>query len=327
MEYQHLYKKAWTDIVNLQENVQLYKQMLNNLVNQQKEEEEKYKDEILILNKIISDHHQLHTEEVEDLKEQLAHTKDALEMKEYLLQEKENKWKEFEDVIVAYAEDHEDLVDKLAEIDYLWDEVTSQRKISNVVKENCDLKVKINELESHLSEYMSSMTCENQEWDSPIYDDEPATTKYAKTTKLQFSDSPVDDQYQSGTMSTKNRHLEPPCKSRFRRSRFGSSNILEDNSNSTEECSKTPKIAQNYQTVPKNPEISIVPLEQDVSQSEAFKQVRESIINPEGEDVQDSDLPRLYVNEDEDFDDCLHTLSASIKLNGNEDFGEAVYVE
>jgi len=119
MGYQQLYKKAQNEISRLRELIEINKQVMENLLLQNKESEEKYKDEIIILNKIISDHHKLHTEEVQDLKERLEHTKDALEMKEYLLQEKENKWKEFEDVVVSFASNHPDLQEELCQIDYL----------------------------------------------------------------------------------------------------------------------------------------------------------------------------------------------------------------
>lgn len=165
---QQLYTEASSEISMLRHNLKVNKDLMASLISQHQESEDKLNGEILILKKIISDHKRLHQDEVNDLKEQLTHTKDALEMKEYLLQEKENKWKEFEAVVAEYAGDHDSLIDKLGDIDYLWDEVASTRKITNVVQENTDLKVQIDELKSHISEVMSNITCNDLENPSPL---------------------------------------------------------------------------------------------------------------------------------------------------------------
>ncbi|CAI2374610.1 unnamed protein product [Moneuplotes crassus] len=338
MEYQQLYKKACEEISRLQENVSINKQVIENLVLQLRETDEKCQNEIMILNKIISDHHKLHNAEVGDLKEQLADTKDALEMKEYLLQEKENKWKEFEDVIVSYANQHPDLQEKLSQIDYLCDEVTSQRKISNVVKENEDLKAKITSLKSQLSEVVSNMThmeLEHDEKTSPKFYLEPCTAKSLMRKNLHFANEneELQNQYKSGNMSTKNRLLEPPCMAKYKRNRFGSTNIpYEENSKSTDEGSRIVKSQEKFKNInwDEAPESSSFGnCSKHNSHPEAGVELDlkmdESSIDLDCCAIQENSHPsQIYFDRDEVLDDCLEVLSRNDNKEGFENFADAI---
>ncbi len=72
--------------------------------------------------------------------------KDKLERKEFFMQNKEKKWLEVEKILEEYAEEDEELREKLYELRV---NVFTNKKISNVVEENEKLKI---ELDSALEE-------------------------------------------------------------------------------------------------------------------------------------------------------------------------------
>lgn len=82
------------------------------------------------------------TENAQIFEEQLNELKDKLERKEYFMQTKERKWLEVEKILEEYAEEDEELREKLYDLRV---NVFSNKKISNVVEENEKLKVQLDQ--------------------------------------------------------------------------------------------------------------------------------------------------------------------------------------
>jgi len=70
----------------------------------------------------------------------MTELKDKLERKEYFMQSKEKKWLEVEKILEEYADEDDELRDKLLELRV---NVFSNNKISNVVEENEKLKFQL----------------------------------------------------------------------------------------------------------------------------------------------------------------------------------------
>jgi hypothetical protein len=68
----------------------------------------------------------------------LGELRDKLERKEFFMQSKEKKWLEVEKILEEYAEEDEELREKLYDLRV---NVFANKKISNVVEENEKLKV------------------------------------------------------------------------------------------------------------------------------------------------------------------------------------------
>lgn len=116
---------------------------------------QRHADEVVILKKLIEEEKYERDCKVTSLREQIRELKDNLEYKETFMQTKEKKWSDVEKIFVEYAKEDEDLQNKLDELNYIWDICSTARKIGSVVEENMDLKEKINELQSQLSEVMT----------------------------------------------------------------------------------------------------------------------------------------------------------------------------
>jgi uncharacterized coiled-coil DUF342 family protein len=76
------------------------------------------------------------------LEEQLQELRDKLERKEFFMQNKEKKWLEVEKILQEYAEEDDELREKLYDLRV---NVFSNKKISNVVEENEKLKMSLDQ--------------------------------------------------------------------------------------------------------------------------------------------------------------------------------------
>lgn len=85
--------------------------------------------------------------------------------------DKEKKWGELERIVVNYARKDVRLRNKLSEIKYIWDDPSSKRRITTVVKENEELKIQIDEMKSEIEEIKSQMG-DSKSIPTWIYEDE-----------------------------------------------------------------------------------------------------------------------------------------------------------
>jgi DNA repair exonuclease SbcCD ATPase subunit len=74
------------------------------------------------------------------LQERISDLNEAIERKEFLFQLKEQKWAAIEYVMVDYAREDLKLQRMLADLRYIWDDVSKRRNVRNVLQENEDLK-------------------------------------------------------------------------------------------------------------------------------------------------------------------------------------------
>lgn len=116
---------------------------------------QKHNDEVVLLKKLIEEEKYERDCKVSNLREKIRELKDNLEYKETFLQTKEKKWSDVEKIFVEYARNDVNLQKKLNKLNYICDECTSVRKISTVIEENMELREKVIELHSQLSEAMT----------------------------------------------------------------------------------------------------------------------------------------------------------------------------
>ena len=74
------------------------------------------------------------------LTQKIKELNEAIERKEFLFQLKEQKWTCIEKVMVDYAREDTRLQRMLADLRYIWDDVSTRRNVTNVLQENEDLK-------------------------------------------------------------------------------------------------------------------------------------------------------------------------------------------
>jgi len=84
-------------------------------------------------------------------KEKIRELNESIERKEFLFQLKEQKWSAIEEIMVNYAREDEKLQRMLADLRYIWDDVSTQRNVKNVLQENEHLKKVISEQEEKIS--------------------------------------------------------------------------------------------------------------------------------------------------------------------------------
>lgn len=96
--------------------------------------------QVLLLQQICNEYQTKEEENNQIYEEQMTELKDKLERKEYFMQSKEKKWLEVEKILEEYADEDDELRDKLLELRV---NVFSNNKISNVVEENEKLKFQL----------------------------------------------------------------------------------------------------------------------------------------------------------------------------------------
>ena len=74
------------------------------------------------------------------LNSKIKELNEAIERKEFLFQLKEQKWTCIEKVMVDYAREDIKLQRMLADLRYIWDDVSTRRNVKNVIQENEELK-------------------------------------------------------------------------------------------------------------------------------------------------------------------------------------------
>jgi hypothetical protein len=74
------------------------------------------------------------------LQEKISDLSEAIERKEFLFQLKEQKWAAIEHIMVDYAREDLKLQRMLADLRYIWDDVSTRRNVKNVLQENDDLR-------------------------------------------------------------------------------------------------------------------------------------------------------------------------------------------
>lgn len=74
------------------------------------------------------------------LSERISELEEAVERKEFLFQLKEQKWAAIENIMVDYAREDVKLQQMLADLRYIWDDVSTKRNVKNVLQENEDLR-------------------------------------------------------------------------------------------------------------------------------------------------------------------------------------------
>lgn len=72
--------------------------------------------------------------------EQIQDIRDKLERKEYFMQNKEKKWLEIEKILHEYLEEDDELMSEVKKIKFMVD---PNKKITNVIEENNQLKVEL----------------------------------------------------------------------------------------------------------------------------------------------------------------------------------------
>ncbi|CAI2366930.1 unnamed protein product [Moneuplotes crassus] len=100
-------------------------------------------DKCLILEQIKSYFEQAAEEAETNCKDQIADLMDQLDRKEYIIQLKEYKWNEIEQILSIYIKSDFNLRSKLGQLKYLCDDTSSGRGISSVIKENEILRNKL----------------------------------------------------------------------------------------------------------------------------------------------------------------------------------------
>lgn len=119
VDYEKLYKSALEEIQNLKDNLKINKQILEEMSTMELKLEQKQKDEILILNQIISKNQLQSARDLKELEEEVEYLRNSLEEKEYDLQLKEHRWGQVEQYILEHAREDTKLQEKLNEIRFL----------------------------------------------------------------------------------------------------------------------------------------------------------------------------------------------------------------
>lgn len=120
------------------------------------------------------------------LEDEISKLRTKLESKEYDLQAREKKWAEVDQILIKYAREDGELREKLDEIQYLCDDLTTARKITTVISQNEDLKTQLEEMRTQLTEYKSNMS-QVEKSDEIKMENEMITNHYncqAKSTKF-----------------------------------------------------------------------------------------------------------------------------------------------
>jgi len=163
------------------------------------------------------------------------------------------------------------------------------------------------------------------------YNSEPCSVKNLRMNKLRFpKQDKSESRFQSGNMTPQNMLLAPPVKPEFRRSRFGSTQILyEESSNSTDEGSGMGKGSGIMQTENYKNNIEVVPLEQESrhnsQQDVPLKDIDESSISLDDCAMLENSHPsQMYFDRDEVLDECLEVLSQNAPKEDFDHFGDAI---
>ncbi len=118
-------------------------EMLENKYKKLQEERDSMNAQILILNQIVEDTKDKEEDFAEIYKDEIEELKENLERKEYLLQINEQRYCEYEKLLMQLSEQDCNIRKRLADLNL----IPKDRKISNVVLENNQIKDKLQELQ------------------------------------------------------------------------------------------------------------------------------------------------------------------------------------
>ena len=120
---------------------------LESQIKQLRNENDLINTKLLIQSQVSLDTGEEYESKIKELNERIAYLQQKYEEKESLLQFKEKKWSDFEEVVIKFVRKDPTLLDDFCSINYLWDDLSSVRKVNTVYKENDWLKKKLAELE------------------------------------------------------------------------------------------------------------------------------------------------------------------------------------
>ncbi|CDW75472.1 UNKNOWN [Stylonychia lemnae] len=117
-------------------------ELLENKLKRIQEERDSLQARMLILQQIVEDTKDKEDDVAEMFKDEIEELKENLERKEYLLQVNEQRYGEFEKILIDIAEQDTSVRKRLADLNL----VPKDRKISNVILENTNYKQQVEEL-------------------------------------------------------------------------------------------------------------------------------------------------------------------------------------
>lgn len=110
--------------------------MLENKLKKTQEDRDSLQAMMLILEQIVENTKDKEDDVAEMFKDDIEELKENLERKEYLLQVNEQRYSEFEKILMELAENDNSVKKRLADLNV----IPKDRKISNVILENNKLK-------------------------------------------------------------------------------------------------------------------------------------------------------------------------------------------
>ena len=110
--------------------------MLENKLKKTQEDRDSLQARMLILEQIVENTKDKEDDVAEMFKDDIEELKENLERKEYLLQVNEQRYSEFEKILMELAENDNSVKKRLADLNV----IPKDRKISNVILENNKLK-------------------------------------------------------------------------------------------------------------------------------------------------------------------------------------------
>lgn len=155
VDYKNLYNQAVEEIQELKLNLTVQKECICRMLEGEQVMQQRHGDEVVLLKKLIEEEKFERDYKVTFLREQIRGLKESLENKETFLQTKEKKWSDVEKIFVEYAKTDLVLQNKLNDLNYICDLCSTNRTIGSVVEENMELKERIEELQSRLSDAMT----------------------------------------------------------------------------------------------------------------------------------------------------------------------------
>lgn len=117
-------------------------ELLENKLKKLTEERDSLHARVLILQQIVEDTKDKEDDFAEMFKDEIEELKENLERKEYLLQVNEQRYSEFEKMLMEIADHDPNVKRKLGEMNI----IPKDRKISNVILENSTFKQQLEEL-------------------------------------------------------------------------------------------------------------------------------------------------------------------------------------